>query len=385
MKGVLFIAGRPKGSTNKPKPKSPNSKRQQDINSENPAVYKCTRCGKTKSDPKGFFFMSKTSPLFVSNELFACICSDCSNELFENYKVKYKDEKLALMLICCHLDVFFSEELYEQVKDNANFSLGNYLKHINLSQYKAKNFITYLINVNQINGWLKDTTEIRDDKEANWKASDYKNKRYVLESIGYDCFDDESYTDENRKFLYNTLADYLTDDIIEDQHKIQNVILMVKTILQVENTDKLINAEFKKKIIDKDIIKPLTEIKNNLTNTITKIANENGIAAKTSGKSGKGANTLTNIMKEMAENGFEEIKTNIFNIKMCETFKNISDISNKSLFEQLNYQTDDYARMVAKQREELQLLFEEKEKLEESLRLIKIENKELKQQIEGDK
>jgi hypothetical protein len=160
---------------------------------------------------------------------------------------------------------------------------------------------------------------------------------------------------------------------------------MVKTILQVENTDKLINAEFKKKIIDKDIIKPLTEIKNNLTNTITKIANENGIAAKTSGKSGKGANTLTNIMKEMAENGFEEIKTNIFNIKMCETFKNISDISNKSLFEQLNYQTDDYARMVAKQREELQLLFEEKEKLEESLRLIKIENKELKQQIEGDK
>lgn len=328
--------------------------------------------------------MSKTSPLFVSNSLYTCICSDCANELYEDAKFKYKDEKMALIIVSHYLDIYFSEDLYESRKGDANFSLGNYLKGINLGQYKAKNFTTYLVNA------LKDKADSTDEtstdtEEVKWSASDKKNKNYVLQTIGYDCFSDESYTDSNRRFLFNTLADYLTDDIIEDPHKMQCVISMVKTTLQVENVDKLINCEFRQKLPDNTLIKSLTEIKDKLSRTINSSANENGISAKSSGKGNKGSNTLTNIMKEMSENGFEEIKVNIVDIKLSNSYKEIATDNARALFDELNYTSDDFARMVATQSELIVDYQDKIMKLEEEIRLFKIENKKLRAELDGDK
>lgn len=366
------------------KPNAPNSKR---IVALDGAIqnFKCTRCGKIKDDPKGFFFMSKTSPLYTANELYTCICSDCANELYNDAKNKYKDEKIALLVICHYLDVFFSEELYESRKDDANFSLGNYLKHTNLGQYKAKNFTTFLVNTLKDGNGLKGSQEIQVEAEVKWNASDTKNKNYVLQTIGYDCFEDENYTNTNRKFLFNTLSDYLTDDVIEDPHKMQCVIALVKTTLQLESVDKLITSEFRQKIPNNALIKSLTEIKDKLARTINSSANENGISAKGSGKGSKGSNALTNIMKEMGENGFDEIKVNVVDIKLSNSFIEIAADNARALFDELNNTSDDYARMVATQSE---MIIEYQDKImkqEEENRLLKVENKKLKSEKEGEK
>ena len=188
--------------------------------------------------------MSKTSPLFTSNELYTHVCCDCVNDLMFEMQTRYKDTKMALMIVCHYLDIYFSEELYESIKDNANFSFGNYTKLLNGTQYKAKNFTSALMEI--LNKGLKGSQAIKEEKETKWCSSDLKNKNYVLQTIGYDCFEDESYNEGNRKFLFNTLADYLTDDVVEDPHKVVSVIQMVKITLQVDSIDKLINAEFKK-------------------------------------------------------------------------------------------------------------------------------------------
>ena len=234
---------------------------------------------------------------------------------------------------------------------------------------------------------LEEENNIKQKQEEiiKWNSSDIKNKSYVLQTVGYDCFDDESYVDENKKFLYNTLADYLTDDVIEDPHKMQSVIALVKTTLQVENVDRLINRELKKTQPDKDLIKSLTDIKEKLSRTINSSANDNGISAKGSGKGSKGSNTLTNIMKEMAENGFEEIKTNIVNVKMSNSYKEISKENARALFDELNNTSDDYARMVATQAEMIDGYQTKITQLEEAIRLLKIENKALKVELDGDK
>ena len=321
--------------------------------------------------------------MFTANELYTNLCCDCTNELYEDMKIKYKDEKMALIILCHYLDVYFSEELYEKVKDNANFSYGNYSKLLNGTQYKAKNFTTYLVNE------LKEKSneiELNDsEEEVHWNASDRKNKQYVLQTVGYDCFDDENYTESNRKFLFNTLADYLTDDVIEDPHKLQCVIALVKTAFQLENVDRLINSEFKQKIPDNSLIKSLTDIKDKLSRTINSSANENGISAKSSGKGSKGSNTLTNIMKEMSENGFEEIKVNIVDIKLSNSYKEISKDNARALFDELNYTSDDFARMVATQSEMIDDYQTKIMKLEEEIRLLKIENKKLKIELDGEK
>lgn len=325
--------------------------------------------------------MSKTSPLFTSNELYTHICADCVNDLMFEMQTRYKDTKLALMIICHFLDVYFSEELYESIKDNANFSFGNYAKLLNGTQYKAKSFTTALMEI--INNGLKGSLAIQEEKETKWLSSDIKNKNYVLQSIGYDCFEDESYSDSNRKFLFNTLADYLTDDVLEDSHKLQCVIAMVKTTLQVENIDRMINSELKKGVIDYVLLDKLTAVKDKLSRNINNTANENGISAKTSGKTSKGANALTNIMKEMQENGFEEIKVNVVSAKMSASYQEIAKANARALIEELNLTSDEYAQKLAEQSEIVEKQQFNIENLEESIRKLKIELKLLKEN--GDK
>ncbi len=320
--------------------------------------------------------MSKTSPLYTANELYTSICFECANELYKENKYKYKDEKIALIIMCHYLDLYFSEELYEKTRDNANFSLGNYAKLLNGTQYKAKNFTTFLINLLQ--DGLKTVDEMRENSEIRWNSSDIKNKNYVLQSVGYDCFEDENYTDTNRKFLFNTMADYLTDDVLEDPHKMQRVMSLVKTTLQLDNVDKLINSELRKKSPDNSIISSLTAIKDRLEKAINSIASENGLSAKSSGKGGRGSTTLTNIMKEMGENGFEEIKVNLIDIKLSESYKEIAADNAKALFEELNFTSDEYAKMLADQSQEVVVLHDKIMKLEEQVRLQKIEIKHLK-------
>lgn len=322
--------------------------------------------------------MSKTSPLFTANESYSTICFNCASELFEDYKHKYKDEKVALIIVCHLLDLCFTDELYEKVKDNSNFSFGNYVKILNGKQYKSKNFTTYLINV--LKEGQKTSETLRENEEAKWNVSDLKNKTYVLQSVGYDCFSDDGYTDANRKFLFNTMADYLTDDVLEDPHKMQRVISLVKTTLQLEIVNKLVNNELRQRIPNDSNIKSWTDIKEKLEKTINSSASEIGLSAKTSGKGGRGSTTLTNIMKEMGENDFDEIKVNVVDIKLSNSYKEIAAANAKAIFDELNFSSDEYARMVATQSEELTSLHEKIMLLEEDVRLKKIEIKKLKEE-----
>ena len=344
-----------------------------------PALYRCTRCGCEWETAKGHFFMNKSSMMFGSNCGYTNICVECANELFKEYQSRFKDTKLALMLICKDLDIFFSDALYDSIKVNPDFTIGNYFKYINGLQYARKNFSNTLLSMINDKG-LRPETEIREDREDKWRASDKKNKSYVLSSVGYDCFEDANYTDEERKFLFNTMADYLTDEVLEDPHKLQQVIILVKTLLQSDEIDKSINAEFKKGIPDLMIMDKLTSVKNKLIGNINTIALDLGISAKSAGKSSKGSNTLTNIMKEMQENGFEEIKANIVDAKMSASYQEVAKSNAKALLDELNFTSDEYAQMVAQQSEMVAELQDKVEKLEEELRITNIEFKKMKNQ-----
>jgi hypothetical protein len=257
--------------------------------------------------------------------------------------------------------------------------MGLYLRQINGKQYQFKCFQQTILD-----GELNKTDQnIREEKEVKWNISDLKNKNYVIQTLGYDCFEDESYNDEDRKFLFNTLAGYLIDDVIEDPHKCQSAIRMVKTILQSSKIDSLINAELASASPTANL-KSYTDAKDKLDRNINQAAGDNGFSIKNGARSSIGANTLTGIMREMGENNYEDCKVNVFDVKMNGAFKYIADISNKSLAEQLNYQSDDFARMVATQRELIQNYEEEKLKLEEELRLIKIELKNTKELLNSD-
>ena len=87
-------------------------------------------------------------------------------------------------------------------------------------------------------------------------------------------------------------------------------------------------------------------------------------------------------MKEMGENGFEEIKVNLMEAKMSESYQEVAEKNARALIEELNLSGDDYARMVGEQSEFVRSLQDERDKLQEELRLTK---KALKEEQEKGK
>lgn len=363
----------------KKKSTSSTKTRKPRINTDDlPPLYKCTKCGKITQDPVGNFYMVKVGGAYEGNGNYSHLCTTCVNKYFEEQRAKLKDEKLAVIMTCSLIGACFAEELYETMRGKGEFKFGEYLRSLNGPQYRTRSFYSFLVGLVKDGEKLKSPLELMEQRETRWRGADLKNRNYVISTVGYDCFEDESYTEANRKFLFNTLADYLTDDVIEDPHKLQCVIMMVKTTLQVDSIDKMINKESLGLTPNYDLIKKLSGIKKDLASGINSIANENGISAKTSGKSGKHANALTYIMKEMAENNFDEIKTNIVEIKMSESYKEVAAQNAKALFAELNYTSDEYARLLAEQSVKYGDAQEKITDLEEQLRLLRIELAALK-------
>ena len=106
---------------------------------------------------------------------------------------------------------------------------------------------------------------------------------------------------------------------------------------------------------------------------VSTIANENGISLKGSGKNQAGSNTLSGIMKKMVDTDYEPIKVNFIDAKTSESFKEIAAINAKAIFNELNFQPDEYASMVAEQSTIISDQQSEIDRLKEENRKLKIE------------
>ena len=137
----------------------------------------------------------------------------------------------------------------------------------------------------------------------------------------------------------------------------------------------------RKSNVDSDNINKLSSVKKNLLSTINTMAKENGISAITSGKKTQGGNSLTRIMREMADNNFEEIKVNVIGSKLSESYKEVATDNIKAILAELKFTGDEYAEMLSQQTELVAKQQEKIDKLEEDKRLMRIEIKDLNEQI----
>jgi len=391
-------AGRPKGSKNnknnnilkgveKYKSKS-NPKITALVAADEEKIYYCTSCGKGYDRLKSNFRASQ-SP-FYQGWGYIPICQRCLDNFKKQYTEKLGNSDEAIKRLALHLDLYVSDVLLKSSRKASmeHTRIASYISKANLLQYKGRTYDNYIDETLNGGATTFDKSEFIDNVSDNsgetaeswgkgWSEGDIRNKKYVAQTIGYDCFDDANYTPENKKFLYNTLSDYLTDDVLEDQHALQSTIAMVKTLLQRENIDRLLNAQIRQPVINHALIEQLSKIKNNLTGDINSTARDNAISAKNSGKNGKSSNTLTNITKEMLENNFDDIKINIVDVKMSNAYQHIAEKNSAALTAELMYQSDDYARLLSESRAFNESLQDRIMLLEEENRKLKIENKKL--------
>ena len=339
-------------------------------------TYKCLCCGAETDSPAGKFYKVNWSKLWTSNDQYMPVCKVCLTKKYNEDMRRY-GARTAMMIACHYLDIPFVGVVFESVNSkNENFTIGAYSRVIaGGSQYANKTFAHSIVN-----GDLQsDIQTVNKNREVKWSEQDKKNMRFVISQYGYDPFCDESYDDADRKFLFNVLSGYVDDDE-DDAHKRNSAVSLVKTMLQKNKIDALINNELLSSTPSADL-KTYAETKDKFDRSINTIANDNGFSAKAQGKSAQKHNSLTRIMKEMIDSNFEECKVNAIDSKMKGVYKQMAEISNKNLFDQLNFQSDDYARMVAEQRSLLQKNDEKILKLEEENRKLRI----MVRQLGGEK
>ena len=320
------------------------------------------------------FYMSKYSDLYDNNNKYVPICKICLNKFFDKVSRKTQSEKIALM-VCCHfLDVVFIEELYEMLKSRQDMNIGGYLRLLNGKQYRGKNFVSCLIEGIS----FKTQEQIEDQKEIKWEKDDKQNKHYVISTYGYDPFENISLTDEDKRYLFNSLAGYCDDPSVSiDNHKLQSVVQLVLMQSQCRKIDNMINAELLIKPTDDKKIKDLSTTKKQLLDGIAGIVRDNNIASNYNASSKQGADTATQKMKDIEKDGFEEIKVNFFDIITADAMKQTMDLSHQSILEQIQLDNNDYTGMLKDQYQLIQDYSNKITILEEEKRLLNIKIQEL--------
>lgn len=331
------------------------------------ARYTCLICEKNKIEDG--FFTNNWSPLWVASGKKILICKDCIQARFDEYKKTYSSEKPALLAICYMVDIPYYADLYQTVLENGpTFSIGSYMRYLQLGQYRGKTFFDTLMG----DELFKTELEVREEREVRWSKIDKRNMNSAMAVVGYDPFDSAGFTDEDRRYCFNILAGYCdSDGIQEDGHKIQSVIQITQTQLQCRKIDELLNEELLKVNPDDARIKQLSATKKTLLGSIASIARDNNISSAHSASSKQGASTLTGKMREMIQAGFDDIEVNLFDIKTSDAMKQIADLSNRSIMEQLAFDSNDYTEMLKEQREMILQYEDDTSRLQEENRILK--------------
>jgi hypothetical protein len=343
----------------------------------------CTCCGKEKSIGNGFYVSN--SILYKFRKKLP-VCKECVWSLYDIYLEESNgDEQSAVYRICRLLDIPYLETPFQSAiiesEKNGSNVFKVYMKNINsLKQYSKYTFE---------NGDSIDKKEQEENLEQSIKESltdrDRQNESDVIRLLGYDPFESENIQD--RKFLFNRLVDMLDDSTLEDNVKLMSVISMVKGFNQIEYVDQaiaLLTSDITKLNQNNGGIKSLIDTKKNLTQTVLKLAEDNGISTKFNTSKSKGSGTLTGMVKQLSELNLEESQVNLFDIQTADGMKQVADMSNESIKKQLQFDENDYSEMVAWQRDELYKLQQREGQLTEENRKLKIQLAKIKLGKDGE-
>ena len=379
------MAGRPRGTK---KQKTVTDDRFQSHDIQTPFCLNCGINGRVSS-----FYISNNA----THKYNACrlpYCKECLEKFYQDYYKQTGRSDLAMYLMCRKTDTFYSTKVFDgaesaslkmnqsivscyfrmlnSIKDNAGFK-DNFNESANFLDLEIleDKYRTGKINAD-ING---NTTTIAPDA---FTEEDEINRRDCIKLLGYDPFFDND--KKEQKYLYNTLLPFLDDATLGDAFKLPIVIELVKSLGQVEKLNKTFNnmmASTDNIEENASKLSSLINSKDKLYRSILAMAKDNGISLNYAVNKSQGAGTLSSIVKELDEIGFREAKINLFDIETSESMKQVADISNKSLIEQINLQDSELWDMINELRETRIKLDRKVDELTEKLRLEKVKTSDL--------
>lgn len=104
-------------------------------------AYACCRCNEHFNSMTQFY---KSYSELYARTGYLPICKNCLNKLFDSYIQKYGDARKAMQRICMAFDLYYNDSIFDTCDDGTSAMLGNYIKRLNMVQYKGRTFSTSL-------------------------------------------------------------------------------------------------------------------------------------------------------------------------------------------------------------------------------------------------
>ena len=224
------------------------------------------------------------------------------------------------------------------------------------------------------------TQENKEDELSEDVVEMYKkNKRTVLRFLGYDPFENEPISEQ--PILYSKLVGYFDESVKDDGLKLEAVIEIVQSFKDVKTINDTI-SQYKKQLGSNpgviSTIKSLAETKQKMISSALALAKDNGISENNNNRKSKGAGTLTGIIKELQEIDLDGSEVNTFDYETNMAIEDIMTRNHQNQLKQLNPDENDWEKEVIHQKGLLFNLQKERDNAVEFSRLLKKENKDLK-------
>lgn len=360
----------------------------------------CNMCGKHKA--KKMFYLSSDTRLKSG---VTSVCRKCAYEIacpLDKDGNRMDPTKATVMMALEYLDKPFINSLW----DSSYFELHNpssktpltnmwvvYMKNVSMQQYRTmrwKDGDVFKTNVNlgKLDSSLPSTLEAEEERKEKTLndaiEEDYiKNKRDVIKQVGYDPF--EKYVrEEDKPFLYASLNSFIDEECKNDGMKMKAIIQIVKTYNQVEKINDIIDAyvtDPTNLISNIGALDKLTANVNKLISSSTTLAKDNGISVNFNNNKSKGANTLAGKIKALTEIGYRDAKVNTFDVGTCEGMKQVAELSEKARHAQIGYDENIAQEIKDIKVELVETLTKERDSALETLRVLLVENMDLKKYL----
>lgn len=378
------MAGRPRGTK---KSKTVTDDRFQTHDIQTPFCINCGESGKISR-----FYISNNAT-HIHNSCRLPYCKECLEKFYQDYYKQTGRSDLAIYLLCRKCDVYYSTKVFDGA-ESASLKMNQpivscYFRMLN----SIKDNAGFKDNFNDSANFLD--LEILEDKYRSgkieignttvsvvapdvWTEEDEISRTDCIKLLGYDPFFDND--NREKKFLYNTLLGFLDDATLKDSFKLPIVIELVKSFGQVEKLNKtftVMMASTENIEENSQKLKSLIDAKDKLYRSILAMAKDNGISVNYSANKSQGAGTLSGMVKDLNDIGLREAKINLFDARTAGGIKQVNDLSNKSILDQLALTESEWADMVKELREVRVDLEEKVLKLTEDLRLERLKNKDL--------
>ena len=350
----------------------------------------CPMCDKHKDIETKFYY--DTDPL-LGGKSFSRICRDCARKIalrVDERGEEHEPTKESVQKALYYLNKPFLETVWNaSIQESENMVTGkgkenvwtSYIKNISMKNYVGMGYMDSDMFKEKI--VYKDeeaTQENKEDELSEDVVEMYKkNKRTVLRFLGYDPFENEPISEQ--PILYSKLVGYFDESVKDDGLKLEAVIEIVQSFKDVKTINDTI-SQYKKQLGSNpgviSTIKSLAETKQKMISSALALAKDNGISENNNNRKSKGAGTLTGIIKELQEMDLDGSEVNTFDYETNMAIEDIMTRNHQNQLKQLNPDENDWEKEVIHQKGLLFNLQKERDNAVEFSRLLKKENKDLK-------